>query len=190
MTDLLKILLYTFLLCSLFGACNQMETKDKLIFYDDGVCEMEKQRAKFDLQKGLIVYSVYCAFDKKYAYSQEIEELLSEKGIKYENLGENCFGSKNCYGQLMKEKIDSLFGEYFIDSTLSAAKVLSDERWESKIYNYQTVDNVPIFISEMNTTESVETYLSRNISLPKSWKANKEAKKANPDKKIKHINFP
>ena len=181
MTDLLKIILYTFLFCSLFSACNQRETKEKLIFYDDGDCEMEKQRAKFDLQKGLIVYSVYGAFDRKYAYTQEIEELLSAKGIKYENLGENCFGSKNCYGQFMKEKIDSQFGENFIDSILLAAKTISDGKWETKIYDYQTVDNVPIFSSGMNSTENAESYLSRNISLPKSWKANKEAKNKNQE---------
>ena len=138
----------------------------------DSTCIAEVERAKKNIKKGILEYSIY-DFGGKYAHEKEIKELLNSKNIRYNPLGENCTDPLNCYGYQMDSVIKAKYGAKFIDSILIESKKLSDSKWKTKIYNSREVNSIAYY-SHTDSENTIDDFIKSKIQLPDTWKrANK-----------------
>jgi len=128
-------------------------------------CITEFKRAANDAGKGILVCTNYTGIDFK--HHNEIKELLKEKSIQYKPLGENCTGEQNCYGYYMDSLIKQKYGKDFLNDITIKAHALSDSRWETKIYNFDEVDENIRFLND--DIESPGAYISKDWPHPENW---------------------
>jgi len=163
-----NVLAILFVLIAL-ASCKNDKELGKTQVYEDGGCVLETLRAKYDCQKGKLVYSIYSQFDSKYLYKEEITELLNQNGIEYQPLSENCSGDQNCYGKFMYVVIQNKFGKSFIDSIITQAHILSDSKYKTKIYNIDLVDSVATNLVLTESKISLSHYLIKHLKIPSLW---------------------
>jgi hypothetical protein len=134
----------------------------------DSMCLLEIAKAKMDIEKGKLEYTIHNGLDKRYYFPEEIRELLLLKGITYNPLGVNCTGELNCYGYYMDSVIKTKYGLNFIDSILLTAKQVSVSRWRTKTYKFFQVDSQAYYLNK-ELERSADNFIRKGMKLPKTW---------------------
>jgi hypothetical protein len=98
-------------------------------------CELEKQDAVLDYQKGILRF-VNDRFSMR--YESELKDLMKEKGVEYQVAGPH--GYDMCYGSVMDSLIKIKFGEDFIDKLNLVADSLFFEKRKDGVFDYSDVD--------------------------------------------------
>lgn len=133
-----------------------------LIDRRDTSCIAEIERAKSDIIKGILAYSLY---DRNFkSYDEELRALLKKHNIIYKPLGPNCTGESQCYGLYMDSIITAKHGKAFISRLEKEAQLIYKSSWATRTYDYWHVDVAPTF---GNTPP--DSFITRKLKFPKGW---------------------